>query len=271
VLSFNTTNQTFNLDHAINIGNTSSSIAGNIRWNGSDLQGYDGTSWDSLTAAGVWTQSGGDIYRPGGNVGIGTTTPSAMFDVAGNMELNDYIYFRNGSTDYLRNDGSNFILSNDLLPSVDDTYDLGSSSYRWQDLYLGPQTLHIGTSTTDEATISYDTTNNILNFNTDSTTNGDIAFNTDDLFVDKSSGNVGIGTTTPVATLDIHSNKDTSTSWWTNADASLKIVNDHLTGDSILKFENTQGRIVYGSATTSDKFIFTYRNSIENEYLGGNI
>lgn len=30
-----------------------------------------------------------------------------------------------------------------ILPSLDDTYDLGSSSRRWRDLYLGPASLHI--------------------------------------------------------------------------------------------------------------------------------
>jgi hypothetical protein len=91
-------------------------------------------------------------------------------------------------------------------PNSNDSYTLGSTSLRWADLYLGPDTLHIGSSTTDEGLISYNTTNNILNFSTDSTSNGDIAFFSDDLYLDKSSGNVGIGTTSPLANLHVIGN-----------------------------------------------------------------
>ena len=63
--------------------------------------------------------------------------------------------------------------------------------------------MHIGTSTTDEGTISYTTSSNILNIGTDSTSNGDIAFFTDDLYLDKSLGYVGIGDTTPLTELEV--------------------------------------------------------------------
>lgn len=69
-----------------------------------------------------------------GNVGIGTSTPSTfILQVTGSVG-----------------------------PSTDDTYDLGDNTHRWQDLYLGPQTLHIGTSTSDEAIMSYTTASNTL-------------------------------------------------------------------------------------------------------------
>lgn len=113
-----------------------------------------------------------------GNVGIGTASPTSfLLQVAG-----------------------------DIGPDADDTYDLGSSSLRFRDLYLGGNTLHIGSSLTDEGTISYNTTTNVLGISTDSTTNGDIAFFTNQLFLDKSSGNVGIGTTSPLSTLNIADN-----------------------------------------------------------------
>src|SRR5690606_14567659 len=36
-----------------------------------------------------------------------------------------------------------------LLPGSDDAQDLGSSTLRWRDLYLGPASLHIGCTTGD--------------------------------------------------------------------------------------------------------------------------
>ncbi len=108
--------------------------------------------------------------------------------------------------------GANTALSNlsavaintSLLPASDDAIDLGDNTHRWRDLYLGGDTLHIGTSTSDEGTLSYNTTTNVLHFGTDSTTNGDIAFFTDDLYLDKSTGFVGVGDATPNARLEIN-------------------------------------------------------------------
>ncbi len=53
--------------------------------------------------------------------------------------------------------------------------DIGNNTQRWANLYLGGDTIHLGTSTTDEGTFSYNTSTNILNISTDSTSNGDIA------------------------------------------------------------------------------------------------
>jgi hypothetical protein len=137
-----------------------------------------------------------------GNVGIGTTAPGQKLDVAGDAEIANYLYFGNSTSEYLRWDTSNFLLSDDFLPNANDALDLGSDTARWRDLYLGGETLHIGATTTDEGTISY-TSSNVLSFTTDSTTNGDIAFFTDDLYLDKSSSKVGIGTTSPATALEI--------------------------------------------------------------------
>ncbi|MDD5627182.1 MAG: hypothetical protein PHW01_04225, partial [Patescibacteria group bacterium] len=43
----------------------------------------------------------------------------------------------------------------------------------------------------------------LFNFSTDATTNADIAFFTDDLYLDKATGYIGIGTTAPASALDI--------------------------------------------------------------------
>ncbi|MDD2823554.1 MAG: MerR family transcriptional regulator [Candidatus Daviesbacteria bacterium] len=83
----------------------------------------------------------------------------------------------------------------DILPSTNNTYNLGSNTARWQDIYLGPASIHLGTSTTDEYKISYDTTNNRLGFNVNGSGNDEIVFD--------SSGFVGIGTTSPTVALDV--------------------------------------------------------------------
>lgn len=61
--------------------------------------------------------------------------------------------------------GGAMTLTGNLLPGTNDAYNLGSATSRWKDIFLGPETMHIGTSATDEGTISFDTTNNDLTIN----------------------------------------------------------------------------------------------------------
>lgn len=79
--------------------------------------------------------------------------------------------------------GANTALSNlsavaintSLLPGTDDSIDLGDNTHRFRDAYLGGETLHIGTSTTDEGFISYNTSTNVFSIDTDATGAGNIA------------------------------------------------------------------------------------------------
>jgi hypothetical protein len=133
-----------------------------------------------------------------GNVGIGTTNPSSF-----KLEL-----------------------TGSIGPSADDTYDLGSDTRRWRDLYLGPASLHIGSSTADGYSMTYDTTNNRLGFNYQNSGNPEVTFD--------SSGNLGIGTTNPGAALQIGSTfKITSAGAITGASGNVSMFtndNNYVTG-----------------------------------------
>ncbi|PIU79133.1 MAG: hypothetical protein COS72_01240, partial [Candidatus Moranbacteria bacterium CG06_land_8_20_14_3_00_43_56] len=94
------------------------------------------------------------MYEDGTNIGIGTTATSAKLTIHG-----------------------------DIFPDSNLDHNLGDDTHRWASAYIGPATLHIGSVTGDEGTISYITGNNVLNFQSA----GNIA-------LQSASGNVGIGT-----------------------------------------------------------------------------
>ncbi|MFA4879991.1 MAG: hypothetical protein WC650_00005, partial [Candidatus Doudnabacteria bacterium] len=152
---------------------------GTFAFGGADTKAYNAIG-DTTTGMSHSLGSDDDLYIEGDLEVDGAAWFDGSVTVAGNMTLTGH-----------------------LIPGANDTYDLGSTTARWRDLYLGAETLHIGTSLTDEGAISYDTTGNLFNFSTDATTNADIAFFTNDLYLDKSAGNVGINTTSPDRKLDI--------------------------------------------------------------------
>ena len=84
----------------IRIGATSNNNAGTIRFSGGDFEGYDGSTWKSMTGAGGTGLPDGDtgqtlyhtgsywvptynLYNSGSSIGIGTTNPSAPLDIKG--------------------------------------------------------------------------------------------------------------------------------------------------------------------------------------------
>ncbi|HLD90358.1 MAG TPA: hypothetical protein VI911_04990, partial [Patescibacteria group bacterium] len=168
-------------------GVTGSGVAGQLTfWNGtSSIAGNNNLWWDNsnsrlgigftnpigaLDVAGTaWLRGAnanqGLFVNTDGNVGIGTTNPASALQVAGN-----------------------------IFPSADDTYDLGSSAMRWQDVYIGPSSIHIGTNG-NEAIMRYMTAQNFLGFDPD----GDGVFE----FTMNDGGNLGIGTTNPQFALDV--------------------------------------------------------------------
>ncbi|MCR4274730.1 MAG: right-handed parallel beta-helix repeat-containing protein [Candidatus Campbellbacteria bacterium] len=61
---------------------------GDLYWSGNLVGGG---------AVGTWTSAGGDVYRPTGNVGIGTTSPYAKLSVAGDLALTGGLYDNNAT------------------------------------------------------------------------------------------------------------------------------------------------------------------------------
>jgi len=57
-----------------------------------------------------------------------------------------------GSTS-LQSDGSQFNLTGSIIPTTNDVYDLGSAEYKFRDLYLGSNTIHIGDKTISETNV----------------------------------------------------------------------------------------------------------------------
>ena len=108
------------VDGGVQLGNSSGTNTGTIRWTGSDFQGYNGLTWKSLTGAGVATLPTGttgqtlrhdasnwvaasNLYNDGTNVGIGTTSPTATLHVGGAVKVGtmtadgDLTLFRSGN------------------------------------------------------------------------------------------------------------------------------------------------------------------------------
>ncbi len=83
----------------IKLGSSAGTNAGTMRWTGSDFEGYDGGSWQSLTSGGAslpsgtsgqtlrhngasWTASSA-IFNDGTNIGIDDATPETKLDISG--------------------------------------------------------------------------------------------------------------------------------------------------------------------------------------------
>lgn len=98
-----------------------------------------------------------------------------------------------------------------IIPGTTETYDLGSATNRFRDLYLSGTSINLG-----GVEISSDGTN--LTLPPVANITGDFTVDTDTLHVDSTNNRVGIGTTTPSTNLHISSG--------TSGDAELRISAD---------------------------------------------
>ena len=92
---------------------------------------------------------------------VNTTTQSFAGDktFTGNVSIQGNTTLGNATSDTVTFTGR---VSSDILPTTDDTYNLGDDTHRWANLYLGGETLHIGTAVGDEGTLGYTTSSDVL-------------------------------------------------------------------------------------------------------------
>jgi len=126
-------------------------ISGNLYWNGINISAsvlpsgllgqtlyYNGSTWTATF----------NLYNNGTNVGIGTTAPGYILDVVGASRFT-----------------GNINLTGHLIPTADNTYDLGSNTNRIRNLYIKGHSIHVGNSLSDEFVLDYDSTSGLLSFN----------------------------------------------------------------------------------------------------------
>ncbi len=78
----------------LKIGHTNTGIAGSIRWDGNNFQGYNGSAWINFGSSGntsLWTTTAGNSNNitnaNSGDVGVGTVAPAAKLDVLGPIRI----------------------------------------------------------------------------------------------------------------------------------------------------------------------------------------
>jgi hypothetical protein len=158
------------------------------------------TNWPS-GGTNYWTLSGNSLYATptNVNVGIGTINPSAKLDVVGNVKADQFCLGNNCITNWPSGGTNYWILS-------------GNS------LYATPTNVNVGIGTTSpQATIHINSNNNWISFRIDRNNSPKWTFgnsSNDNFYIDSQQGggrvltltplgNVGIGTTSPSAKLDV--------------------------------------------------------------------
>ncbi|MEO0581287.1 MAG: tail fiber domain-containing protein [Bacteroidota bacterium] len=107
-----------------------------------NVGGGSATSWvssDPIFEIGIGTspsaRANAVTVHKNGNVGIGTTFPQDLLHVLGRVRI--------GSIEYLEDGGTNqMLIRGSLRPFSDNTYDLGTGSFRWDDVFATNGTIN---------------------------------------------------------------------------------------------------------------------------------
>ena len=192
-------------------------------------------SWDATLS--VWKCA--SVTGIGGVTGNGVATRLAFWDSSSNLASSQSLYWDNtnlrlgiGTSAPLStldvngtaNIAGALTVTGNILPNADDTYDLGSSSLRWKDIYLGPTSLHIA-STIAETQTARDWKLGIEEANGASEGFLRLQEGSNQIMAFDPLGNVGIGTTAPTYQLELSTDsaaKPTSNAWTVVSDARLK-------------------------------------------------
>ncbi len=90
-----------------------------------------------------------------------------------------------GST-VLQADGTQFNLTGHIIPTTNDTYDLGSAEYKFRDLYLGSNSLYLGSTNISESSwldTAYLSTTSIPSTPNDTGKKGEIRYDDNMMYV----------------------------------------------------------------------------------------
>lgn len=177
-------------------GNMSS--GGNIVPSTSDTYNLGSASayWNNIYTQNLFTSG---TITASGNILPGATD---SYDLGSSSARWNNVYAKN-----INSSGTTTSTGN-IIPGADNTYSLGSSLYRWKDLYLGPASLKIYNSigaNAEYATLGFSSNVATLNVTRDgSGTYRPFAINQNGSEAIRiTSGNVGIGTTTPTHSLEV--------------------------------------------------------------------
>ena len=200
-----------------------------------------------------------------GKVGIGTTSPSEILTVAGNISASgtvkagNIVAFNPGGTSKIavgENDSYNFnhlIMESDGANNKSDFYTVGTGN-------------NMEISTKDVADIILSSNKNIK-FRTDNA--GTLGGGTDRMFITGSSGNVGIGTTSPSEKLSVNGVvRVGSGGAWATSTGAVQLTYDSSTAQGVLStyYDTTSLRL---GAGTSQKTGITING--QNNANGNNI
>ena len=185
---------------------TDTTVGFEIEDNSTDMIVFDAAN-DTIEFGDAYTINAGGItdttYHAISDLGTADHTGTDEIEgdndlyIEGALEVDGTVFF--DSAMHLGDDSSDFAevkatISGSLIPTADVLHDLGSDSNRWRDLYLSGGTLHLGSSG-DEAEIGFDQYEGQITFDASDD-------NVSEMVIDDS-GNVGIGTLSPGATLSV--------------------------------------------------------------------